>query len=106
MELIFALILTTTLTVAMAFVHDASPVSKIAGRVFAFTTISLVIWLVGSDKQVEVIPTTEIINTQTGASMVGYFSDSTTFKMVPNYITEIKVIHPRWGSLDDVKFEY
>jgi hypothetical protein len=38
--------------------------------------------------------------------MVGYFSDSTTFNIVPNHITEIKMIHPRWGSLGDVKFEY
>ncbi len=107
MEILFALILTATLTIFGSFFDDLTfkKVSNYSGILFLITLIGLIFWI-AIERKVEVINVTVVENTETGVIMSGYFSDSTTFNIVPNHIIQIKATHPRWGSLDDIKFEY
>jgi hypothetical protein len=104
--MVFAVALFISFVVALSFGEINQKISVNAIVVFLFTLLVNLSWVLIFDKKIESLPTTEIINAQTGISMVGYFSDSTTFNIVPNHITEIKRIYPRWGSINGVKFEY
>ena len=73
---------------------------------FLVSLLVALAWVNFTKPRIQVIPTTEVENTQTGSTMVRYFSDSTTFHIVPNHITEVTETVPRWGSLEVVKYTY
>jgi hypothetical protein len=106
--MVFTLILLFSFVLFMGHINESGYLKKISnysGAVFLITLSGLMFWLT-SEQKVEVVNVTVLENVDTEIKMSGYFSDPTTFNIVPNHITEIKMIHPRWGSLNDIKFKY
>lgn len=75
--------------------------------VFCFIlAVSLsVVWITNTEELVE---TTELhtLTLNSGIEVKGYFEDATTFIIIPNHIETVEKIHPRLGSIHNIKFEY
>lgn len=72
---------------------------------FILAVLLSVAWIISTEEVVEIIePHTLTLNS--GIEVKGYFEDATTFIIVPNHIETVEKIHPRWGSADNIKFEY
>jgi hypothetical protein len=79
--------------------------AKFLAAIAVLLLLAVSVWYLTTSTTIETKDVVRITN-QDGIELVGYFEESTLFRIVPNHITEITVIHPRPYSMGVIKYEF